>query len=90
MIGDAAGAVKDFAVNVWGTATDFTESAGNWIAHGDFLNDAEYNFLYGSNVNEFYNPLKAKPKSFFKDEVDYLESAGYIFRQNNRWTWEAY
>ena len=35
------------------------------------------------------NRLKARPESFFEQEVDFLPGLGYSFRQKNQWTWEA-
>jgi len=75
-----------FKVENWNEVTKGLSQDEIWRINEIFLTQQ---LRQGKQVLFSYDPLKAKPGSFFEKEVYFMQELGYRFQQKNQWTWEA-
>ncbi|MCR9145487.1 MAG: hypothetical protein NXI24_24825 [bacterium] len=75
-----------YKVEDWNTVTKGLSRDEIWKINEAFLNQQ---IKQNKRIFFSHDPLKARPGSFFADEVDYLRASGYSFRRVHQWSWEA-
>jgi len=75
-----------FKVDDWKTITKGLSQDDIWRINETFLIQQ---LRQGKRILFSHNPLEARPGSFFKKEVSFLQELKYKFIKRNEWTWEA-
>ena len=75
-----------FKLDDWKSVTKGMSQDEIWRINKVFLTQQ---IRKGKQILFSHDPLKARPKSFFEREVNFLRDLGYSFKQKNQWTWEA-
>lgn len=75
-----------FKIDNWNAVTKGLTQDEIWKINETFLIQQ---VRQGKVILFSHDPIRARPGSFFKREVDFLRDLGYKFKQINKWSWEA-